>query len=254
MPTPILLPRDYQPRADLLANRVIAVTGANDDLGRVAALAFGRHGATVVLLGGKPRALEKVYDELVKSGAPKPAAVPLELAEAIPASFEELAVVLNNEFGRLDGLLHAAFEPGLLAPIELFDSDTWARVLQVNLNARFHLTRALLPLLKRSSDASIIFTSADVGRQARAYWGAFAAAAFGNEGLMQTLAAEMADNTTVRANSIDPGPTRGFLRSRFYPGEDASNLPRPEDLMAVFLYLIGPDSQALNGQALSAQP
>jgi len=247
------LSRDYRPRPDLLAGRTIVVTGANDDFGRAAALSFGRHGATVVLLGGKPRMLEKVYDELVASGAPKPAAVPLELSEAIPAQFEELAVVLNNEFGRVDGLLHAAFEPGLLAPIELFDVDTWTRVLQVNLNARFLLTRALLPLLKRSVDASVIFTSADVGRQARAYWGAFAAAAFGGEALMQTLAAELAENTAVRVNSIDPGPTRGFLRSRFYPGEDASALPSPEDLMPAFLYLIGPDSRALNGQSLSAQ-
>lgn len=253
MTTPTALPRDYRPRPDLLAGRIIAVTGANDDLGRAAALVFGGHGATIVLLGGKPRTLEKVYDELVGRGAPKPAAVPMELAEATPSQFEELAQLLNNEFGKLDGLLHAAFEPGLLAPLELFDPDTWARVLQVNLNARFLLTRALLPLLKRSSDASVIFTSADVGRQARAYWGAFAAAAFGNEALMQTLAAEMADNTPVRVNSLDPGPTRGFLRSRFYPGEDASGLPRPEDLMPAFLYLIGPDSRGQNGQSFSAQ-
>jgi len=185
MTTPITVPRDYQCAPDLLAGRVIAVTGANDDLGRAAARAFSQHGATVVLLGGKARHLEKIYDELVALGAPKPAAVPMDLSDATTAQCEELGEVLDKEFGRLDGLLHAAFEPGLLAPIELYDPATWARVMQVNLSARFLLTRALLPLLKRSTDASVIFTSADVGRQARAYWGAFAAAAFGNEALVQ---------------------------------------------------------------------
>jgi len=253
MTTPITMPQDYQCAPDLLAGRVIAVTGANDDLGRAAVRAFSQHGATVVLLGGKARHLEKVYDELVALGAPRPAAVPMDLSDTTTAQCDELGEVLDKEFGRLDGLLHAAFEPGLLAPIELYDPATWARVMQVNLSARFLLTRALLPLLKRSTDASVIFTSADVGRQARAYWGAFAAAAFGNEALMQTLAAELTQNTKVRVNSIDPGPTRGFLRSRFYPGEDPTRLPAPEEIIPIFLYLIGPDSRGVSGQSLSAQ-
>ena len=96
-----------------------------------------------------------------------------------------------DRYGRLDGLLHNASLLGMLAPIEHYDVPTWCRVMHVNITAAFALTQVLLPVLKRSEDASVVFTSSSVGRKGRAYWGAYAVSKFAIEGLAQVLAAEL---------------------------------------------------------------
>ena len=243
----------YRPPPDLLASRVILVTGAGEGLGRAAALALAAHGANVILLDRSAAELEKIYDEIERRGWPQPAILPLDLARATPAQYEQLAHTVEKEFGRLDGLLHGATDAGTLTPIELYEPETWYRVLQINLNAAWLLTRACLPLLRKSTDASLVFTSADVGRRGRAYWGAYGVSYFGREGLMQILADEVATEGRVRVNSLDPGAVRTALRSRLYPGEDAARLPGPEDVMPAYLYLLGPASRGTNGQALNAR-
>ncbi len=242
----------YTPAPDLLAGRVILVTGAGGGIGRAVSLALARHGASVVLLGRTVAKLEGVYDAIEALAAPgRPAILPLDLATATPAQYEEAAALVDKEYGRLDGLLHNAAELGVLAPVELYHIETWYHVMQVNLHAPFLLTRACLPLLKRSPDASIVFTSADVGRRGRAYWGAYGASAFAVEGLMQILADELAAHTRIRVNSFDPGPVRTALRARAYPGEDPRALPDPESLVTAYLYLLGPDSRGLSGKSFS---
>jgi NAD(P)-dependent dehydrogenase (short-subunit alcohol dehydrogenase family) len=99
----------------------------------------------------------------------------------------------------------------------------------------------------------VVFTSSGVGRKGRAYWGAYAVSKFANEGLMQVLADELEGTSNARANSINPGATRTSMRAQAYPGENPANNPAPEDIMPVYLYLMGPDSQGINGQALDAQ-
>ena len=244
--------KDYRPSPTLLAGRTILVTGAVNDIGRAAAIAFAGHGATVVLLDRDAKPLEKLYDEVVNAGLPEPVALPLDLSIATQELCERAAHALETELKGLDGLLHAATEPGTLTPIELYEPALFARVMQINFSARWLLTRVCLPLLKKSPDASIVFSSADVGRHARAYWGAYATAAFATEGLMQVLADEVAANTNIRVNSVDPGKVRTYERSRFYPGEDPKSLPTVESVMPTYLYLMGPDSKGVNGQTLNA--
>eukprot|EP01132_Coremiostelium_polycephalum_P023827 gene23827-28476_t len=110
------------------------------------------------------------------------------------------------------------------------------------------LTSTLLPLLKLSQDASVVFTSSSVGRKGRAYWGAYGVSKFATEGLMQTLADELDNVAPVRANSINPGATRTSMRAQAYPGENPTDNPTPEEIMPVYLYLMGPDSTGINGQ------
>lgn len=242
----------YTAAPDLLASRRILITGAGDGIGRVAALTCARHGASVILLGRTAEKLEKVYDEIEHQGSPSPAILPLDLATATTTHFEEVAATLENEFGSLDGLLHNAAETGTLTPLEHYTPEMWYRVLQVNLHAAWLLTHACLPLLRRSKDASIVFTSADVARKGRAYWGSYGVSGFALEGLMQILAAEFESEGRLRCNSLDPGKVRTALRSRLYPGENQEALPVPETIMPAYLYLLGPDSRGVNGQALNA--
>jgi NAD(P)-dependent dehydrogenase (short-subunit alcohol dehydrogenase family) len=245
---------DYTATPDLLKDRIILVTGAGDGIGRAAAKSFAAHGATVILLGRTIRKLEFVYDEIIQANHPKPAIYPMNLEGASPKDYEDLAEIIHKEFGRLDGLLHNASMLGKLTPLEHYDINQWYQVLQVNLNAPYMLTRACLGLLKQSSDASIVFTSSSVGRKGRAYWGAYAVSKFALEGLMQVLADELEENTSIRVNSLNPGKTRTKMRSDAYPGEDPNTLPMPDEIMNIYLYLMGADSRSVHGQALDAQP
>ncbi|KGF66213.1 YciK family oxidoreductase [Pseudomonas lutea] len=243
----------YSARPDLLEGRVILVTGAGRGIGAAAARTYAAHGATVLLLGKTEANLNEVYDEIEAAGAPRPVVIPFDLEAAQPQQYEELAAMIEAEFGRLDGVLHNASIIGPRTPIEQLRGEQFMQVMHVNVNATFMLTTALLPVLKRSPDASIAFTSSSVGRKGRAYWGAYGVSKFATEGLMQTLADEIDGLGSIRANSINPGATRTDMRAQAYPAEDPTNNPTPEQIMPVYLYLMGPDSKGINGQALDAQ-
>lgn len=244
---------DYQPRPDLLSDRIILITGATEGVGRALALACARLGATVVLSGIREQALESVYDEIIAAGGPEPASLPLDLEKADEQLMLGIATTLGDEFGRLDGLVHSAQYIPFLSRIDDYDAEQWDKVLRINLTAPFLLTQACLPLLRAAEAASVLFQSDRVGRRALAYWGAFAAATAGIEALMQTLAEETEGNSRIRVNTIDPGAVRTAQRRELYPGEDPTTLPSAEQIINGYLYLLGPDSRGLSGQALGAQ-
>ena len=243
---------DYHPTANLLANRIILITGAGDGLGRAAALACAQHGATVILLGRTQKKLEAVYDQIEQAGGPTPLLMPADLGKAGLTEYGQIATAIESQFGRLDGLLHSAAELGTLTPLSMYDLDTWMRVMQVNLNAPYLLTRSCLGVLGNSADASVVFTSSDVARHGRAYWGAYAVAGAALENLAKIWSHELQANTRIRFNTLDPGAVRTALRARAYPGEDASRLLSPESIMPAYLHLLGPDSRDVKGQALNA--
>ncbi|KPQ27623.1 MAG: Dehydrogenase [Marinobacter excellens HL-55] len=246
---------DYQAPADLLKDRIVMVTGAGSGIGRVAAKTYAAHGATVILVGRTVAKLEEVYDEIEAAGHPQAAIVPMNFEGAAVKEYEELAMTLEENFGRLDGLLHNAGILGSRSPVELYDPEIWNKVMQVNATAPFLLSRAMIPLLRKSDDASMIFTSSGVGRQARAYWGAYAVSKFAVEGLSQLLSDELDDTRhNIRVNSLNPGATRTNMRVLAYPAENPSQNPDPDALMPIYLYLMGKDSQGINGQKIDAQP
>ena len=156
--------------------------------------------------------------------------MPLDLERALAADYEAVAAAIEKRYGRLDGLLHNAALLGALTPIEQYDVPTFMRVMHVNVTAAFVLTQHLLPLLRASKDATVLFTSSGVGKRGRAYWGAYSISKFAVEGFAQVLAHELEGTTTVRVNIIDPGKVRTAMRRQAYPSEVAESLPTPESL------------------------
>ncbi|MGQ0587671.1 MAG: SDR family NAD(P)-dependent oxidoreductase [Gammaproteobacteria bacterium] len=243
-----MIPKDYAPAPDLLAQRVVLVTGAGDGLGRATALACARHGATVVLIGRTVTKLESVYDQIKAAGLAEPAIVPLNLASATWNDFEQLAETLAREFGRLDALAHCAAHFKSFAPLATVDPKDWLEALQVNLTAVFALTRHCLPLLEQATDASVVLVSDAAGRTGKAYAGAYGVSKFALEGLMQTWAQELEGGKRVRINSLDPGPMDTALRRKGYTQVGA---PSPDAAALALLWLLGPDSRPATGQAFS---
>ena len=241
-------PRSYQPAADRLVGRVILVTGAGRGIGRALATRCADLGATVVLLGRTQRTLETLHDEILASGAPQPGIFVMDFERAGPDDYAALQDSLSAAYGRLDGLVHNAGILGDRSPIEHYDIVVWQRVLHINLTAAFILTRYCLPLLRKSDDASIVFTSSGVGRQGRAFWGAYAVSKFGIEGLSQVLADEL------RRQQLASGLMHGQSRSQPAPPcgpgppirqKILMTLPLPEQIChsRCTCSFSGPDSQ-----------
>ena len=246
-------PRNYQARDGLLAGRVILITGASDGIGKALAIRAAGLGAQVILHGRKQRRLEKVYDKIeALDGAPRPSIAVMDLLTAQSAEYEQLAASIESEFGRLDGLVHNASILGDRFPVHQYDAVQWQQVMHVNVTSAFAMTQVLMPLLLAAEDPSMIFTSSGVGRKGRAFWGAYAVSKFATEGLSQVLADEHREGK-LRVNCVNPGATRTKMRLAAYPAEDRDKLKTPEDVLPVYLYLLGADSQGTTGESLDAQ-
>lgn len=247
------LPADWNPSDNELHGKTIMVTGAGDGIGKAAALAFAARGAEVLLLGRTEAKLERVYDQITAAGGVTPGIVPVDFANAQYDDYVALAAELSTAVTCLDGLLHNASILGDRKPLAQASAATWQAVMQVNVNAVFMLTQAMMPLLEASSSASVVLTSSGVGRQGRAFWGAYAVSKFATEGFMQVLADELGNTSKIRVNSLNPGAVNTAMRRNAYPAEPPETNPSPAALMDHWVYLMSDASAGLNGQALSAQ-
>ncbi|AGN83974.1 MULTISPECIES: YciK family oxidoreductase [Enterobacteriaceae] len=241
----------YQPQRDLLNDRIILVTGASDGIGKEAALTYARYGASLILLGRDDAKLQQVARDIEQEGQ-QAQWFTLDMASCTPEMCQQLADTIAATVPRLDGVLHNAGLLGDVSPMIEQVPAVWNEVMQVNVNATFYLTQALLPLLLKSDCGSLVFTSSSVGRQGRANWGAYAVSKFATEGMMQVLAEEYQNR--VRVNCINPGGTRTKMRASAFPTEDPDKLKTPADIMPLYLWLMGDDSRRKTGMSFDAQP
>jgi NAD(P)-dependent dehydrogenase (short-subunit alcohol dehydrogenase family) len=240
--------KQYQPRPDLLKERVILITGAGKGIGRIAALTFARHGATVILHGRDVSRLEAVYDEIEAAGGAQPTILPLDLSTARDRDFENLALAIESQLKRLDGIVHNASHFTHLGPLDDQRLDEWLELLRVNLAAPFALTRACTYLLRAAPDASVILTSETHAVKPAAYWGGLAVSKSGLSALATIQAQEWERFPNLRINVIVPGKVDSPLRNRTHPGEARDSRAPIEALMPTYLYLAGEDSRGVSGQ------
>ena len=243
----------YQAEQNSLNDRIIMITGAGSGIGKTAAVTYAAAGATVILAGRTVVKLELVYDQIIQAGGKEPLIYPVDFEGATEDDFNELANQIDQQFGRLDGLLLNAGILGQRTPLSKYRQDVWDKVLKVNVSSQHLLTKALMPILEASENASVIFTTSGVGRVGRAFWGAYAASKFAIEGMVQVWAAENEGLNLVRINCINPGPTSTQMRATAFPAENPESIASPADIMPAYLYLMGPDSKGINGQSIDAQ-
>lgn len=230
--------QSYTPEHDCLKDKIILVTGAADGIGKAVSMAAAKHGATVIMLDKKTRHLEKVYDSILAQKFAEPVMLPFDLLESSPQAFDIILDGIMNDFGRLDGLLHNAAELGSPSPMDQYDVEYWQKVMLTNLQAPYFLTRGLLPALKESEKAQLLFTSAKCGRSPTAYWGAYGVAYGGIEAQMKIWAEELENPSNIVVNSVDPGAVRTSLRRRSHPGESQDSLVPPQEITNAYIMLL----------------
>ncbi|HJW06393.1 MAG TPA: SDR family NAD(P)-dependent oxidoreductase [Rhodanobacter sp.] len=243
------LPAGWQPAADTLADRVVLVTGAYGGLGGAVARAASRAGATVVITGKRKRQLEQLYDAMLAEGLAEPVIHPLDMELATPRDYAALAEGLERDFGRLDGIVHAAVSFGGLTPISMHKPDAWLRAMHVNVNAPFALTQACLPLLTQAADSAVVFVLDDPALLQRAHWGGYGASKAALERFVAILHEET-DSGPLRVHAMLPAPMRTALRQLAYFGEDLLLRPLPDAAAAAAVYLLGAQGAEARGTVL----
>ena len=243
------LPGAWTPAADSLAGRVVLVTGATGGLGGAVARAATRAGATVVISGRRKRQLEQLYDAMLAEGLAEPVIHPLDMEVATPREYAALAEGLERDFGRLDGIVHAAASFTGLTPLSMHKPDDWLRALHVNVSAPFALTQACMPLLTRADDSAVVFVLDSPQLLQRAHWGGYGVSKAALERLVEILHQET-DDGPLRVHALLPAPMRTALRRQAYFGEDILQRPLPDAAAAAAIYLLGAQALTARGAAL----
>ena len=246
----MIIPSSYQIKEGELKGKVILVTGANRGFGLAMTMDLSKAGATVIMLGRDLGSLEYAYDAVIDKGFQEPILYPLDIEGATPENYQSLQDDIFNQFKKLDGLIHNAAILGTMMPVDQYDIKLWYSTLQINLNGPFMMTQFLIPLLNKSDDARILFLSAEQGREAKAYWGAYGVSKFAVEGFAKTLSEEL-EKTNIRVNTLDPGVMRTEMRRAAYPAEDTTKNPLPESKSPAIVYLMLPVSSKYNGKKLA---
>ena len=237
------------PVAHALKGRVVLVAGAHGALGHASALACADAGATVVLLGRKVPKLNRVYDAIVRAGG-EALLYPLDLEGATPDDYAEMAERIGAGLDRLDGVLHCAAEFSGLTPLDNTDPAAFARALHINVTARWWLTQACLPLLRRAEDSAVVFAIDEDAGRGLPYWGGYGIAQSALNTLMQTLHAELA-NSSVRVCGLAPGPMRTPLRAKVFVEEDATIARDPAAIAPACVHLLSPAGMEQRGRLWS---
>ena len=239
------------PQRSLNAKNIL-ITGAAGRLGQVASKTCAKSGASVILLDKNLAELEKLYDDILTSGSHEPALYPMDLEGATENDYLNLAKIIKSEFGVLHGLVHHAVKFTVLGPIDGINCQSWHSILNVNLNAPFLLTRAVLPLLRAADNASVVFTSDSAARTAKAYWGIYGISKIAVEAFAEILADELESAGIVRVNTLVPGPIDSPIRRRAFPAENRQNLAAAESLEKLYIYLLSSASCGKTGQVFEA--
>ncbi len=238
--------RDPDPSSGRLSGRVALITGASRGIGRAVALRFAKEGAELILAARTQGALEEVDDEIRQLGR-RATLVPADLTDY--QVIDRMGAAVFERWGRLDVLVGNAGLLGVLSPVGHISPEMWDQVIATNLTVNWRLIRSFDPLLRASDAGRAMFVTSGVSG-GRAYWGAYAVSKGALETMVKTYAAEVS-KTPVRANLINPGPTRTRMRAQAYPGENPDTVKAPEDITDLFVQLAEP-ACALTGEIIDA--
>jgi NAD(P)-dependent dehydrogenase (short-subunit alcohol dehydrogenase family) len=230
--------------SQILKDRVALLTGASRGIGYACALGLAKAGAHVIATARTQGGLEALDDEIFKATGEHATLVPMDIKDG--NGIDTLGGVIFERWGKLDILVSAAGDLGLITPVAHLEPNTWDRAVAVNMTANYRLIRSMDPLLRRAEAARAIFVTSGAAAKPRAFWGPYAVTKAGLEMLVGCYADEVA-HTPVRCALVNPGPMRTRMRAAAFPGEDPEELTLPEAIVPLVVDLARADKTPPEG-------
>jgi len=221
------------------------ITGAAGALGAELVRQVMSDGADCIALDRDARGLDALHDELHEQLGRGPALMPMDLAGGAPDDYQQLAEVVEAEFGRIDVMVHAAATFKALRPILHQQPGEWLEIVQTCLTAPYMLTAVLAPLM--SANSLVVFVGDDHCLHNPGGWAAFGVAQAGRRQMVKILKADRARNGPGVVE-IDPGPFYSRLRVAAWPSDSPRNLPTAETAATRVIARIGQSARVTSNQ------
>lgn len=233
-----------QPNPQLLKGQVAVITGAGRGIGAAIARRLSDLGATAVLCGRTPAALQATANSILKSGG-KAEALACDVTSL--QSVDAAAKHVESSHGRLDILVNNAGIGGFGGPLHQLPPDDWDQILNTNLRGVYYAVRAFAPMMIRKRSGHIINISSLAGKNALSNGAAYAASKWGLNGLSYSLAEELRGHN-IRVAVICPGSTNTDLSP--HAGKDPAKMLQPEDVAHAVETLVTQSPQSFISEIL----
>ena len=228
----------------LLIEKNILITGASSGIGKSLSLNLSKSGANVIMLSKNEKALDSTYDEIKEKYNTEPMIIKCDLTDLNEIKSQEITDIIGENYSRLDAIIHNAAILEKMSNIENYDLVTWEKVLKVNLTSAFILSKYLISLMKSALVPRIIFTTSSVGRNAKAFWGAYSVSKAGINALSEILSDELETISNMKVFNFDPKATQTSMRSLAFPAEDRDSQKKPDSLIEYYLWMLSEKSNS----------
>jgi len=230
-----------------LKDKVILITGGGRGIGRAAVRHFTAEGGKVAFCARSEGEVVGTAKAIEEEGG---RVLPFRADISSRREIQRMVSQIISDLGDIDILVNNAGVLGPSETIATYRPEAWEEVIRINLNGTFLITHAVVRTMIPRRTGTIISITSSVGRKGRARWGAYAVSKFGLEGMMQTLAEEVAP-FQIRVTTLNPGATRTKMRAAAYPKEDPTGLQDPGEVAKALHYLAVSTDASFHGKSLN---